>query len=59
MASEAQKRASMKYDKANMTQRVVKFSPHERDLLEFLDGKENKSGYLKELIRRDMENSSK
>lgn len=53
--SEAQKRASMRYDKANMTSRVVKFSPRERELLEHLDKQPNKSGYLKELIRRDME----
>lgn len=55
--SEAQKRASAKYDKANMVQRVMRFSPHERDLLEHLDAQPNKSGYLKELIRRDMEAS--
>lgn len=53
--SEAQKRASMRYDKMNMTARTVKFSPREHDLLEHLDKQPNKSGYLKELIRRDME----
>lgn len=45
--SEAQKRASVKYDKENMVQRVVRFSPHERDLLEQLDSQPNKAGYLK------------
>ena len=59
MASEAQKRASAKYDKANMVQRVVRFSPNERDLLEFLDSHENRAGYIKSLIRRDMENFQK
>lgn len=53
--SEAQKRASAKYDKQNMVQRVMRFSPHERDLLEKLDSQPNKSGYLKALIRADME----
>ena len=59
MATEAQKRASVKYDKANMVQRVVRFSPHERDLLAHLDAQENRAGYIKRLIREDMEKSSK
>ena len=54
--SEAQKRASMRYDKANMITKVVKFSPNEQDLLEHLEKQPNMSGYLKELIRRDMSN---
>ena len=53
--SEAQKRASMKYDKENMVRRVVGFSPNERDLLEWLDSKPNRAGYLKALIKADME----
>ena len=52
--SDAQKRASMRYDKANMVSKVVKFSPNERDLLAHLEKQPNMSGYLKELIRRDM-----
>lgn len=55
MASEAQKRASAKYDKANMVQRVVRFSPNERDLLAHLDAHDNRAGYIKQLIREDME----
>ena len=53
--SEAQKRASAKYDKENMARRTAVFSPHERDLLEYLDSKANKGGYIKKLIRADME----
>ena len=53
--SAAQKRASVKYDKENMVQRVVRFSPHERDLLEHLDSQPNKAGYLKALIKADMD----
>lgn len=53
--SEAQKRASAKYNKANIKQRVVNFSPHELDLLEHLDAQPNKSGYIKQLIKADME----
>lgn len=55
MASDAQKRASAKYDKQNMTQRVVRFSPREADMLAHLDAQPNKAGYLKALIRADME----
>lgn len=53
--SDAQKRASRKYDKENMVQRVVRFSPHERDLLKQLDSQPNKAGYIKSLIKADME----
>lgn len=56
--SAAQKRASTKYDKANMVQKVVRFSPNERDLLEHLEKQPNMSGYIKALIRTDMERSS-
>ena len=57
--SEAQKRASMRYDKANMVGKVVKFSPRECDLLEHLQKQPNMSGYIKQLIRRDMEEQNK
>ena len=46
MPSEAQKRASAKYNKDKMTKRSIWFSPAESDLLEFLDGHDNKSGSL-------------
>ena len=55
MVSEAQKRARAKYNKESMTQRVVRFSPNERDLLEHLDKQPNRMGYIKALIRKDME----
>lgn len=53
--SDAQKRASAKYDKENMKRVTVVFSPNERDLCEYLSGKGSMSGYIKELIRKDME----
>lgn len=59
MATDAQKRASAKYDKANMVQRVVRFSPHERDLLAHLDAQPNKAGYIKQLIREDMDRANR
>lgn len=55
MATEAQKRAAAKYNREKMVQRVVRFSPNERDLLAHLDAQPNKAGYLKGLIRADME----
>ncbi len=54
VVSEAQKRARAKYSKENMVQRVVRFSPNERDLLEYLDAQPNRMGFIKSLIRTDM-----
>lgn len=56
--SEAQKRANAKYNKEKMIQRVVRFSPNERDLLEHLDSQPNKAGYIKQLIREDMKHQN-
>lgn len=53
--SEAQKKATMKYMKEKMVQKVVRFSPNERDILEWLESQPNMSGYIKDLIRKDME----
>lgn len=55
MVSDAQKQAAAKYRKEKEVQRVVRFSPQEYDLLEHLDAQPNKMGYLKKLIREDME----
>lgn len=55
MQTDAQKRAKAKYNKTKMVQRAIAFSPNERDLLEHLDKQPNKMGYLKRLIREDME----
>lgn len=55
MLTDAQKRAQAKYNKANVRQMAVRFYPSERDLWEWLENKGNKAGYIKELIRADME----
>lgn len=55
MVTEAQKRASKKYHKEKLVQRVVRFSPNEKDILDHLDAQPNKAGYIKQLIRADME----
>ncbi len=53
--SDAQKRANERYRKASVRQATVRFYPSESDLWEWLQSQQNKAGYLKELIRRDME----
>lgn len=54
MLTEAQKRAQAKYNKANVRQCAIRFYPSERDVWEWLETKDNKAGYIKELIRADM-----
>ncbi|MDO5044795.1 MAG: hypothetical protein Q4E22_05835 [Coriobacteriia bacterium] len=54
MVSDAKKRANAKYDRKNMVQRIIKFSPNEADILAHLDAQPNKAGYIKQLIRDDM-----
>lgn len=53
--TDAQRRATMKYRKANMKQVVVAFYPNDKELYEYLDTKDNKSAYIRDLIRKDME----
>lgn len=52
--SDAQKRADANYRK-KMKQVVVAFSPNEMDLYEYLEARDNKAGFVKELIRQSME----
>ena len=55
--TEAQKRATAKYLKNNVKRAVVAFYPAEADLWEWLEQRPNKAGYIKRLIREDMERS--
>ena len=55
MSSEAQVRASMKYNSANTVQ--IKFAFNKKtdaDVLEKLNSVPNKQGYIKELVRADI-----
>jgi len=53
--TEAVKRAQAKYDKANTRQIILKLNRRtDADILEALDAKENRQGYLKALIRADI-----
>ena len=55
MATEAQKRAVLKYDAANTIQLHLKLNKKtDADILEFLGRQENIQGYIKELIREDI-----
>lgn len=55
MPTEAQKRANAKYQKSNVKTITLKFSPVEADLYGHARSHGNASGYVKGLIRADME----
>ncbi len=56
MITEQQKRAQIKYDKANTRQITFKFNlKTDADILERLDSVDNRQGYIKEIIRNDIE----
>ena len=56
MASEAQKRAIAKYDAANTVQVKLKLNRvTDADILERLEEVGNQQGYIKRLIREDLE----
>ena len=55
MVSEAQKKASAKYQKEKVKQVTIKFSPTDSDVYDYINSKTSKAGYIKELIRKDME----
>lgn len=56
MISEAKKRASEKYDAANTIQIKIKLNKNtDADIINALNSSENKQGYIKQLIRADIE----
>lgn len=55
-SSDAQIRAAAKYNKENVKMIVLHFNiTTDKDILDCLSCKDNKTGYIKELIRADME----
>lgn len=55
MTSEAQKRASARYDKTHTVNQVIKLNlKTDADIIARLQGMGNKQGYIKRLIREDM-----
>lgn len=56
MASEAQKRAAKKYDKDNTIQIKIKLNlKTDDDIITALESVTNKTGYIKKLIRQDID----
>ena len=56
-STESQVRASIKYNKENTVQISLKLNRStDADLIDSLNRIENKQGYIKELIRRDIAN---
>lgn len=59
--SESLKRAQAKYEKKYRERGLTKsyqlkcHIEHDADIIEVLDGQENKNGYIKDLIRSDIE----
>ncbi|QWT17766.1 hypothetical protein KPC83_00970 [Collinsella sp. zg1085] len=53
--SDAQKRATNNYRKKNIRNYNLSLSPVDADLIQWLDAQDNKQGYLKRLVREDME----
>ena len=59
MASEAQRRAVKKYDAANTVQIRLKLNRGtDKDIIDKLENEENKQGYIKDLIRKDIAGDS-
>ncbi|ACU94752.1 hypothetical protein Ccur_10610 [Cryptobacterium curtum DSM 15641] len=52
--SKAQGRASAKYNKEKTITKTIRFSHHELDVVKYLEAQPNMSGYIKSLIRTDM-----
>lgn len=57
--SDAQKRALAKYRAEKVKQVGVPFYPNDMDLYEFLAKQPNKAGYIKGLIRADMDQQTR
>ena len=55
MATQAQLKATAKYQKEKVRQVFAKFFLAEADIYEHLMAQGNKNGYVKSLIRADME----
>lgn len=59
MTTKAQSRASAKYDKAHTKGIYLKLNKEtDADIIEYLEEVENVQGYIKTLIRKDMDNLS-
>lgn len=55
MATEAMKKAKAKYNREKVTKVTIEFYPHESDLLQKVNEQYSKQGYIKSLIRKDLQ----
>ena len=53
--SESAKKADAKYKAEKTRQLVIRFYPADADILEHLQQQDSKQGYIKQLIREDMQ----
>lgn len=53
--SESARKADAKYKAEKTKQLVIRFYPADQDILEHLQAQDSKQGYIKRLIREDME----
>ncbi len=53
--TDAQKRAQENYRKKSVKQIAVRFYPADAEVWEWLQSRENRQGYIRDLIRADME----
>ncbi len=59
MPSDAQKRATAKYKRENTKTKTVVFYKDDFDLFDWVREQPNQNGYIKRLIREDMERSGR
>lgn len=59
MATDSQKRARDKYNREKTKCVSIRFFPSDMELLGWLDEQPSKAGYIKDLIRADMEMKSR
>lgn len=55
MTTDAQARATARYQRENVKQVMVKLYPRDHDLIEWLAAQESRNAYICGLIREDME----
>nr|DAV41130.1 MAG TPA: hypothetical protein [Caudoviricetes sp.] len=55
---DAKTKATIKYNREKVRRFSMNLSPVDADMIKWLEGKDNITGYLKQLVRKDMEKHS-
>lgn len=55
---DAKTKATIKYNREKVRRFSMNLSPVDADMIKWLEGKDNITGYLKQLVREDMEKHS-